>query len=255
MANLRRCVTSLTDLCSGLTPLQWQTPSLCPEWTVHGVLAHLAGIEFALAGWRPEGDTPAPFHKVGEFVAGEAAGLSGARLLARFREIWAVRDAELAAATADDFAAQSWTPVGVATYGRFMDVRVFDFWVHEQDIRVPLGLPGHLTGPSASQAFDEVRKSWGYILGKRVGLKEGQSVTVEVTGPIVATLHGKVDGRAQLVDHLANADATVTMDSLTFLLLCCGRIDPQEAISQGKVGFAGDLALGEQVARNLRFTF
>ena len=96
IANLRRCVASLTDLCSGFTPQQWQTQSLCPDWTVQGVLAHLTGIELALSGWRPDGDTPAPFHKIGEFLAGEAATLSGAELLARFSDIWAVRDAELA---------------------------------------------------------------------------------------------------------------------------------------------------------------
>ena len=32
---------ALANDLEGLTPEQWQTPSLCPDWTVHDVLAHM----------------------------------------------------------------------------------------------------------------------------------------------------------------------------------------------------------------------
>ena len=57
-----------------------------------------------------------------------------------------------------------------------MAIRSFDFWIHEQDIRVPLRRPGHTSGPAAELALDEVRRSFGYIVGKRAGIPDGSSV-------------------------------------------------------------------------------
>lgn len=34
----------LADDVRGLTPAQWQTPSLCPGWDIHDVLAHLVDV-------------------------------------------------------------------------------------------------------------------------------------------------------------------------------------------------------------------
>ena len=53
---------------------------------------------------------------------------------------------------------------------------------------------------------------------------------------------------------LENPDATLTADSLTFMLLTCGRIDPEGPIGDGRITWAGDQELGERAARNLRFT-
>ena len=39
-----------------------------------------------------------------------------------------------------------------------------------------------------------------------------------------------------------------------FILLACGRIDPQAQIDSGAVSWTGDAELGERAARNLRFT-
>jgi hypothetical protein len=64
----------------------------------------------------------------------------------------------------------------------------------------------------------------------------------------------KVDGRAAVVDELADPTVTVTTDSLTFMLLGCGRIDPEAAISDGRITWSGDETLGALAARNLRFT-
>ena len=244
----------MTSLLAQLAEDDWATQSLCPAWSVHGVVSHLAGIEMALSGWTPEGDKPAPFQQIPPFMA-EAKGWSGAKLLARFEQILAGRKTELRALSDADFAATSWTPVGVQTYGRFMAVRVFDFWVHEQDIRVPVGHEGHLSGPAAEMSLDEVRQSFGYIAGKKAGVPDGQSVTVHLTGPITADLSAEVLGRARVVEQLAHPTAEMTTDFLTFMLLACGRIDPEVPIAAGKVQLSGDLTLAGQLARNLRFTF
>jgi len=64
----------------------------------------------------------------------------------------------------------------------------------------------------------------------------------------------KVDGRARQVEHLDNPDIKLTTDTLTFIQLACGRIDPQQQIDQGKVTWTGNDELGHRAATNLRFT-
>jgi predicted lipid carrier protein YhbT len=64
----------------------------------------------------------------------------------------------------------------------------------------------------------------------------------------------RVDGRATVVDDVADPDATVTADSLTFLLLACGRIDPEVPIGDGRITWTGDDDIGGRAARHLRFT-
>ena len=252
--NLSRCWTSLDDLLDRLTPDQWSTQSLCPDWTVRGVVEHLGAVEHMLLGEAP-GSMPdaLPFDKVGEWLQ-STASLSDQEALARYREVVAARREELAAMSDADFDLPCMTPVGPGTYGRFMNVRVFDFWVHEQDIRVPLGLPGHEDGPAAEVAIAEIEGSLGYIIGRKVGLPDGMSITIDLTGPIDRMFHVVVDGRAGRVDALDSPHVTLRADSTTFALLACGRIDPQDPIDDGRVTWEGDAEWGERAARNLAFT-
>ena len=252
--NLRRCYASVDELLGGLTDEQWAVASLCPAWSVRGVVGHLGGVEHMLLGEEPGSMTDAiPFGKVGEWVAEhEASGND--ELLAAYRAVVAGRRAEFDTYTEEQLARPSLTPVGPGTYGRFMAIRVFDYWVHEQDMRVPLGLPGHESGPAAEMAIDEIHRSLPYIVGKKIGLDDGMSITFELTGPVQRSMHLAVDGRAGLVDSLDSADVTLTADSTTFALLACGRIDPQGPIDDGRVTWSGPDDWGERAARNLAFT-
>jgi predicted lipid carrier protein YhbT len=63
-----------------------------------------------------------------------------------------------------------------------------------------------------------------------------------------------VDGRAKLVSHIDRPDVELSTDSVTFVQLACGRIDPQAQIDAGLVRWTGDTELGSRAARNLRYT-
>ncbi len=251
VANLRTVMGSLGRLAESLTPEQWQVQSLCPAWTVQGVLVHVTTIEQALLGWRPGDENP--FAAMPSIVA-ELDALPADRLVERFRSLCEQRVTELEAMTDEQFDEPSLTPVGPGTYGRFMQIREFDIWVHERDMRVPLGLEGDDGGAAAEMALDEVQGSIGYIVGKKIGLADGLGIAFDLTGPVHRRILAKVDGRATRVDELPAPDVTLTMDSLTFMLLACGRIDPSEPLADGRISLGGDVTLAEHAARHLAFT-
>lgn len=248
---LQTVFISFGAVAASLTPEQWIAQSLCPAWTMHGVVVHVTGIESALLGWRPGDESP--FTKMPSIV-NELSALEPAALVDRYNSVTSQRVAEIATMTDDDFSVPCVTPVGPGTYGRFMAIREFDIWVHERDIRVPLQLSGDDSGPSAEMALDEVHGSIGFIVGKKIGLADGKGIAIDVTGPVQRRILAKVEGRATRVEQLDDPDVTLTADSLTFMLLACGRIDPEDPIADGRMTWTGDSEIGAHAARRLAFT-
>jgi uncharacterized protein (TIGR03083 family) len=231
---------------------------------VFDVFAHIIGTESMLEGETlpdVELDVASFGHvhnEIGEFNETWIEALStldSVAMMDRYREITNRRLRSLAAMSQEDFDAETMTPVGPAPYWRFMQLRVFDCWMHEQDIREALGRPGHEKGPCAEAAVDEVERALGYLIGRRAGLPDGSSVTLRLTGPVERTFHIVVSGgRARVVDRLHGpASTTVTMGSSLLMRLIGGRtrVLPKRL---GGIGFAGDLELAQRVATSLRFT-
>ncbi len=246
---LQGCYSAMEALCADLSDADWQAQSLCPEWTVRAVVDHVTSIEAVMAGWLPDDDrTPPPFERAAQYLEDTTP------YPAKISAVYDRRRHDLAALSSADLERPSWMPTGPGTYGRFLAIRVFDFWVHERDITTPLGRATDDSGTAAEIALAEVESSIGYIVGKKVGLPDGKSITFDLTGPIVRQISVTVDGRAKPVDHLDDPDVTLTTDSTTFIQLACGRIDPQVPIDAGAVTWKGDQELGERAARNLRFT-
>ncbi len=254
ITNLIACYDSILDLGAGLDDRGWATQTLCPDWNVQQLLGHLAGVEHGMDGLQPTEEMPPDFFASVMTHTQEAEAKSPAEVLADLGAVTDRRRDQLAAVDDATFDAPCFTPVGPQTYGRFLAVRVFDFWVHEQDCRIPLGQPGHLEGPAAAQALDEVHRSLGYIIGKKAGAPDGSRVTIEVTGDAGRTMHVAIDSRAAVVDSVEDPTTTVTADHQAFVMLACGRVDPQDMIDASRISWAGDATLGEQVARNLAFT-
>jgi uncharacterized protein (TIGR03083 family) len=253
-ASLEQCYDAIESLAGRMDATQWRAQSLCPDWDMRGVITHLGMMERVMTGWLPESasDVP-PLDRIGPYHD-EMAALGDAAFAARIGQIFAGRRADLAALTEADLARQSWTPVGPHSYGEFLEIRIFDFWVHERDISTPLGWPGDDAGPRAEIALGQVEASIGYIVGKKIGLPDGASIVFHLTGPVGRDLAVVVDGRARAVDRVAHPDVELTTDTVTFIQLAAGRLDPQRQIDAGLVTWTGNLRLGERAARNLRFT-
>lgn len=249
----RLAFDELNGLAADLDADQLAVQSLCPDWDVRACLGHVIGVEKALTGWQPDPENLFDFNVALEFD-GELKDRDPAGVAAAVQGVTDARLADLEGRDAAVVDAASMTPVGPQAYGNFLQIRVFDMWVHARDIALPLGVELTDGGPTAEFALNEVHRSMGYIAGKRIGLEDGMSMTVEVTGGAARTIHVAVDGRAGLVESLDDPDLTLRADTETFVMLACGRVDPQERIDDGRISWTGDDRWGEKAARNLRFT-
>jgi uncharacterized protein (TIGR03083 family) len=257
----------LDQLLTALPAGDWDTTVL-PGWDVHDTLAHIVGTERMLEQGPDSMRERVAAATLGEGVKWHVRNVIGQtneawvdalrpltheELLAEFRAVTARRSAFLRTMSDEEFEADSWTPGGQRPYGGFMRIRIFDCWMHEQDIRHAIGRPGGEGGPVAEECLAEVRAALGFIIGKQAGAPEGSSVTIALDGPVTAQLHVAVEGRAKVKEALdAPATATLRLSSALFMRLVGGRIEPHAARPQ--VVIEGDQALGTKVLENLAFT-
>ena len=253
---------AIDELLAGLGEDAWSRPSVLPGWSVQDIVSHIIGTECVLAGDEAPavGDAVAEaahvhneIGKVNEAWVESLRAQAPEKVRQRFRDITASRRAVLEAMAQEDFDAPSWTPAGHGTYARFMQIRLFDCWMHEQDIRDTVGVPGHESGPCAEAAVDEIVRALGYIVGKRAGAPRGSTVTFELTGPVRRTLHVEVGERAHLVERLDGpATARLALPSSLFTRLAGGRVAPEDHLDRVTLG--GDTELATALARNLAYT-
>lgn len=168
----------LDALLAGLSEAQWRAASPLPGWDVKALVSHMIGTESFLAGIaapQPDIDVSALEHvrndigAMNECWVRHLGAHADADVLESFRAITDDRRAALTALSDEEWNAVTATPTGPDTYGRFMRIRVFDCWMHEQDIRVALERPpsdDELAGPAASLAVDEIAATMGYVVGR-----------------------------------------------------------------------------------------
>lgn len=253
-------LAALHELVAGLAPAEWKLATPCPGWDVQAQVAHVIGTECMLEKIDPPpGDQPVPAHvrndigKFNEAWIGPLASETPDEMLARLRSITEQRLASLAAIDDAAWNAESFTPAGPDTYGRFMRIRVFDSWMHEQDIRVAIGRPGHDSGPAVELVLDEMQGALGFVVGKKASAPTGTSVTFSLTGESGREVHVAVGERAAVVDSLEGpATTTLRMPVLVFTRLAGGRSDGPDLVDQVEV--SGDEELGARVLANLAYT-
>ena len=255
---------SIAELGAGLTEPDWKTPTEVPGWSVQDNLAHLTDIEARLLG-RPAPDHSLPDElphvkndagRANEVFVDARRAWPGADALAEFVEVTDGRLAQLRAPD-HDFNAESWTPVGPGTVRDLLPFRIFDSWVHEQDMRQPTGRPGHREGPVAEAAMGRVFAPMPYVVGKKAGAPEGTTVVFALSGPLARDLAiGVEGGRARVLDDVPAAPtARIVTDTATFERLATGRLEPAAALDDGRARLEGDDALGRKIVEHLNFLF
>lgn len=255
----------IAALGADLTEEEWKRPTEVPGWTVQDNLTHLTDIEAMIQDLpRPDHALPPGLDHVrndagmrNEVFVDARRAWPGADALAEFVTVTRARIAQLRTFTTDDFGADSWTPMGPGTVRDLLPFRVFDSWVHEQDMRRALARPGGLTGPAAEAAMDRIVGTAAYVIGKKVAPPDGTVVVIECTPPLARTLAVAVEGgRARAVDPVpADATVRIRMSGETYARVACGRADPAAVLAAGSVVLDGDGAIGRRVVEELNFLF
>jgi uncharacterized protein (TIGR03083 family) len=265
LAGLFAVWDSIDALLDGLPEDGWQAPTPLPGWDVKAVASHMVGTESFLAGIpapQPDVDVAALDHvrndigAMNECWVRHLSAEPGATVLERFRAVTKDRRAALTSMADEDWNAVTVTPVGPESYGRFMRVRVFDCWMHEQDMRDALARPSsddELGGSASQLSLDEIAATMGYVVGKRGKAPEGSRILFELTGPLARSIRVSVDGRAQVVDGFAGEQptATIRLDGLQFTRLSGGR--PLSPARAQDVELSGDEDVAARIVENLNF--
>jgi uncharacterized protein (TIGR03083 family) len=256
---------SLAEACEGLSPDQWRRPTACPGWTVQDQLSHLIGIERVLDGEpEPAWDEPPGPHVKNDFAAHNEKWIAarrdqpGATVLAEFTEVTGRRLGTLRGLDEAAWGHVGPTIVGEVAYADFMKTRVFDSWVHEQDVRLALGRPGGSGGLASDIGLGQVQSAMGFVVGKKAAAPEGSVVRFCVQGPGVDARQftlAVTGGRAGPADPAARPSVTLTLLSLAFLRLGCGRSTSAEEEAAAGVEVAGDAALGGKILEAMNFMF
>lgn len=194
---------ALADDLAGLTEQQWDRPTLCGEWTVSDVVAHLtAAATTGRFRWlRSVLGARFDFEEHNERQLAAHRGATAAETLERFRAV-------ITSTVAPSGHTAAWLGEVV---------------VHAQDIRRPLGLPGT---PSVEAATTVARfyagrnftvSSRSRIEGLRLEATDGPFTTG--TGPLVAgstiALTMAMAGRITYGDDLSGPGAPILRDRLS----------------------------------------
>lgn len=255
MASTVEATAALVD---GITDEEWTRPTGCPGWNVRDTVAHLVGLEDAVvSGVEPDCEVPAYDHvrddngRYMERHVEARRGVTPDALIDEYRRVFTERLAALRSIAADAFGADAPGPFGSSgPLDRMLNIRVFDLWAHEQDIRRALGKPGGLDTPAARVSVEQCTRVAGPILGRH--MPDGSTLALHLDGPFGGDFAWSFDGgrAARLDEPPTEATVSLSTDTEAFTALCCGRSDARP----DAVTIDGDTALGATLVAHLGFT-
>lgn len=255
----------LAEACWELSSNEWALPTECPGWDVKDQLSHLIGIERSLMGESPpEWDGPLGDHVKNDVAAMNEAWvavrrpLEGAVVRAEFVEVTGTRLEQLRERTEEEWAVVGWSPVGEVPYAAFMEVRAFDSWVHEQDARRALDRPGGSGDSASALSLGRVEGAMPFVVGKKAACTDGTAVRFDIAGPggDARAFTVAVEGtRARTVGDDVTPTVTLSLSSLDFLRLGCGRATAADVDAEGGIAMEGDATVGRRVLDAMNFMF
>jgi uncharacterized protein (TIGR03083 family) len=239
---------------------QWHAPTDLTGWDVHDVAAHIAHLEAVLAGADEETvEVGEPAHVRSPMGLYTEQGVVARKqrtpdeLINEIREAATARHTALLADPPTDAAARPERIFGGITWDweRLLRNRPVDLWMHEQDVRRAVDLPGGMDSAGARHTATYLAESLGVVLAKRVGAPAGTTAVLEVGGqPAVAYVVTDA-GRGERLPEIPD-DPTVRLrlEREAFAVLAGGRREPDP----GCIEVSGDEALGRQLLASFAVT-
>lgn len=255
---------AVADLGGSLTDEQFALETQCPGWSVQDQISHVTALESALEGLEPfrEAAERAP-HMTQPTSAYTESGVAARRDRSGqdvVRELAYVRERRLDHLASPGLEADSIIagPFGPDTATTVVRMRTVDVWTHEQDIREAINAMGNLDSPAASVFVDAAIASLPRTVARRAEVPVGDTVIVELTGPVTARVGVRVDegedGRPHGTIIFGGAgDANQALGSTTTTLRA---IDPNATITTIKMSsrFFARRAAGRMSTDEITYT-
>jgi uncharacterized protein (TIGR03083 family) len=253
-------VNDFTTLLDEVPAEAWHTPTDLPGWDIQAVVAHTAHLESLLAGKEHDeveiGDAAHVRGMMGQFTEqGVVARRDNTpdELLNEIRSSTTARHTQLLAEPPTDPSAPATGLFGALGWDMrtLLRNRPLDVWMHEQDIRRALAMPGGMDTPAAEHTTGYLTGSLGLVLAKKAKAAPGTSMLLEVDGHAAVAVVVTDEGRGVLLEELP-AEPTVGLrtDRESFILLAGGRRRPEP----GRVEVFGDPDLGQRLLEHLAVT-
>ncbi|MDT0379053.1 maleylpyruvate isomerase family mycothiol-dependent enzyme [Streptomyces sp. DSM 42041] len=257
-------IEAISELVQPLAEGEWNRRTDCPGWSVRDVVSHIIGIECELLGDpRPIHSLPRDLYHVRDetsrhmevqvdirrhHTAPEMTSELEYTVIRRSRQLRNEKrqpDEEVRHVLPGE------API---TLERLLQIRAFDVWVHEQDIRRALRTPGDLDSAAAHVSRDVLVAGLPGV-ARAADAPAGSAVVFDVSGPVEFMRTVRVDdqGRAT-VDGSVSLGPTVTL-SLgweTYVRLACGRTRPEKVAEDVKI--EGDAELAQRILRRFAVT-
>jgi uncharacterized protein (TIGR03083 family) len=257
-------IESVNDMVSPLTEGEWNRPTECPYWSVRDVVSHIIGFECELLG------DPRPIHTLPSdlrHITSETARYTevpvdirrhhtGPEMTSELEYTIIRRSRQLRNEQRQPDATVRGIGGGEITLEEQLWARVFDVWVHEQDLRRALDVPGNLTSPAAVLARDFLLRALPKLVAHDAGAKPGSAVVFDVHGPLefMRTVRVNADGRGTIDSAVSLGPAvTFIVDWETFLRLVTGRVRAS-AVGDDRLKTEGDAELAASILANIAVT-
>ncbi|MEU3265061.1 maleylpyruvate isomerase family mycothiol-dependent enzyme [Streptomyces bacillaris] len=228
-------IEAISDLVKPLAEAEWNRRTPCPWWSVRDIVSHVIGMECEMLG------DPRPIHTLPRdlyHVQSDFARYMEMQVDVRRHHTAPEMTSELeyvlirrARHLRNESRAPETTvraPLGAEqTLEVAYNMRAFDLWVHEQDLRAALGQPGNLDSPGALIARDVLLTALPKVVAKDAGAPPNSAVVLDVHGPVefLRTVRVDAEGRGSIDGSPSLGPAvTLSMDWETYVRLACGRV-------------------------------
>ncbi|MFI5036764.1 MAG: hypothetical protein ACHQFZ_11270, partial [Acidimicrobiales bacterium] len=178
-------------------------------------------------------------------------GGRGAELLDVFRGVAAAAVVRGRAGDDGGWARVGWSPVGDRPYHVFQEIRVVDSWIHLQDVRDGLDVPGRAGEAGEEIVLNRLEAGLPYVVGKKMGARDGTTVRLNLTGPrgrsvSIAVARGRAEPVAS-IDGAPSLELTTSTD--LYWRRGAGRVTADRFLAGSRV--AGDEAMARSLAADL----
>jgi uncharacterized protein (TIGR03083 family) len=235
----------------------FDAPTPCPGWTVRDVVTHLSGTE----RWVVGAPLPSPketrsayvrnrLGAVNEAVVARGRTWTAATTMAEFRDATRASLAFLRALSPEAWPEEVDGPEGRRPRWRFVETRLFDAWIHLQDIRDALLEPADDHGPGEAVVLDRCEAAMAYVWATRCDAPEGALLRCNLEGRLARSVMVRVvDGRGLPV---AFTDDTPDLELTTAVALlwrrCAGRISASAFLGASATDVRGSRTLALALA-------